>query len=305
MSLSRRSKTTTARVARRLAVGAALCASTLAACGEEERRQPTPGAETSPVGDPGPVHVHGLGENPKDGALFLATHTGLFRLAPGASEPKRVADRYQDTMGFTVVGPDEFLGSGHPDGREGLPPFVGLIRSRDAGRSWRNESLEGKADFHVLEAGGEAVYGYGTDWDTRDQRFLVSADAGRTWQQRAVPEPLLSLAVDPRNPDQIVASGETGLHASRDAGRTWRAIPGDPGLLTWAEPRELYVAGIDGRVQATSKPGGRWRSRGEPGGEPAAFEAVDAGEVYIALHGGKVMRSGDGGRTWRSRYAPR
>ena len=30
-----------------------------------------------PAADPGPVHVHGLGVNPADGALFIATHTGL------------------------------------------------------------------------------------------------------------------------------------------------------------------------------------------------------------------------------------
>jgi hypothetical protein len=30
-----------------------------------------------PAADPGPVHVHGLGINPADEALFIATHTGL------------------------------------------------------------------------------------------------------------------------------------------------------------------------------------------------------------------------------------
>jgi hypothetical protein len=33
--------------------------------------------------DPGPVHVHGLGVNPADGALFIATHTGLYRVDAG------------------------------------------------------------------------------------------------------------------------------------------------------------------------------------------------------------------------------
>ena len=36
--------------------------------------------------DPGVVHVHGLGVNPKDGALFAATHTGLFRIVEGQAE---------------------------------------------------------------------------------------------------------------------------------------------------------------------------------------------------------------------------
>jgi hypothetical protein len=78
--------------------------------------------------DPGVVHVHGLGINPKDGALFAATHTGLFVV--GAGTDTRVTERLQDTMGFTVVGPDHFLGSGHPDFRD--PSCT----TRTSGRCW-------------------------------------------------------------------------------------------------------------------------------------------------------------------------
>src|SRR5687768_6438573 len=64
-----------------------------------------------PTADPGPVHVHGLGINPSDGSLFIATHTGLFRVAADSRKAVRVGDRFQDTMGFSVAGPDRFLGS--------------------------------------------------------------------------------------------------------------------------------------------------------------------------------------------------
>jgi hypothetical protein len=83
-------------------------------------------------------------------------------------------------MGFTVTGPDDFLGSGHPDGRDRLPPFLGLIRSVDAGRSWEPVSLLGRRDFHVLEAAGRRIYGFGTDFETRRAGLLVSDDAGRS-----------------------------------------------------------------------------------------------------------------------------
>src|SRR5687768_7073255 len=49
------------------------------ACGEGDGGSGPPNGGGPRVGDPGPVHVHGLGVNPKDGALFVATHTGLFR----------------------------------------------------------------------------------------------------------------------------------------------------------------------------------------------------------------------------------
>ena len=84
-------------------------------------------------------HVHGLGVNPADDRLYVASHMGVFRQTDQGF--RRIADRWQDTMAFTVVGADRFLASGHPDGREGLPPFLGLIESTDAGRSWTPVSL--------------------------------------------------------------------------------------------------------------------------------------------------------------------
>src|SRR5688500_9847301 len=114
-------------------------------------------------------------------------------------------------MGFAVVGPDHFLGSGHPDATQDLPPYLGLIESRDAGRTWTPLSLHGEVDFHVLEATGTRVYGYGSDFATREPRFLSSDDGGRTWKRLQAPEPLVSLAVSPEDPDALIASGVRGL----------------------------------------------------------------------------------------------
>lgn len=112
--------------------------------------------------DPGPVHVHGLGINPADKTLFIATHTGTYRVPPDAEQAVRAGDSLQDTMGFTIVGPNRFLGSGHPDPQamreQNLPPNLGLIESTDAGRTWRPISLLGEADFHVLRSSPSRVW---------------------------------------------------------------------------------------------------------------------------------------------------
>jgi photosystem II stability/assembly factor-like uncharacterized protein len=206
-------------------------------------------------------------------------------------------------MGFTVTGPNRFLGSGHPDGREGLPPFLGLIRSTDAGRSWKPVSLLGKRDFHVLEAAGQRIYGYGSDFESGEASLLVSSDGGRSWQERTPPEPLLSLAIDPGNPDHVVASGEGGSYSSSDGGSGWRPLSDDAGLLSWTEPRGLFLVRLDGSV-VRSRDGGRsWEPAGATGGQPAAFDSA-GDELYVALHDGTVKRSRDGGRTWRLRSRP-
>jgi photosystem II stability/assembly factor-like uncharacterized protein len=283
----------------RLIAAVALIAGVLAACGDQSDDAAVP---TARVEDPGPVHVHGLGVNPADGALFVATHTGLFRAAPGARHARRVADRYQDTMGFTVTGPDRFLGSGHPDGRDGLPPFLGLIQSTDAGRSWRPVSLQGARDFHVLEAAGERIYGYGSDFETREAGLLVSDDGGRSWQERTPPEPLISLAIDPDEPDHVVASGERGVYSSTDAGGGWRPLDTEPGLLAWPA-KGLYRVGFDGSVARSTDAGLLWERAGEIGGQPAAFDSA-GNELYVALHDGTIKRSTHAAKTWTIRATP-
>ena len=274
-----------------------------ASCGgdsDSEREAPANGA--AKVEDPGPIHVHGLGINPADGSLFIATHTGLFRAAKGQERATRVANRFQDTMGFTVVGPNEFLGSGHPDPREKLPPFLGLIRSRDAGKRWTPISLLGERDFHVLEAAGERVYGFGSDFDSRKQGFLVSLDAGRSWKERDVPEPLIALALDPSDPERLLASGERALYLSEDAGRRWHRMEGPAGLVAWSD--RVVVVDSQGAVHSADDPGGRFRRVGDVGAQPAALATGPEADLYVALHDGTIKRSGDGGRSWSLRSRP-
>jgi len=241
--------------------------------------------------------------NPKDGALFVATHTGLFRAPAGQQTAVRVANRHQDTMGFTVVGPDRFLGSGHPDLREGLPPFLGLIRSTDAGRSWQAISLMGRADFHVLEASGKRVYGFGSDYQTRAPTFLTSDDGGRSWAKRSTPGGLVSLAISPDDPEHVVAATERGLYSSREAGAGWRPLTGDVGLLSWASSGSVFLVDAQGAVRESRSDGRSWRAVGDIGGQPAAFEAVGQ-ELYAALHDGTIKQSKDSGRTWAVRSRP-
>lgn len=261
------------------------------------------GSEGAPSTD-GPVHVHGLGINPGDRALFIATHTGLFRVGESESKAVRVGDSYQDTMGFTIAGDSRFLGSGHPDVRADLPPLLGLIASDDEGRTWKSISLLGDADFHVLRSVDERVYGY----DASGDRLMSSEDAGRTWSEVERPAPLLDVAVDPADDLHLLASGASdlaqGLYESRDGGRSWERIGAPFGYLAWPERDELFVVDGDGGVLRSPDGGRRFERRGSIGGQPAALLGEAADELYVALHDGTIKSSNDGGASWAVRSTP-
>jgi hypothetical protein len=252
--------------------------------------------------DPGVVHVHGLGINPRDGALLAATHTGLFVI--GDDSATRVTERLQDTMGFTVVGPDHFLGSGHPDFRDtqlyqpDRRPLLGLIESRDAGRSWQPLSLLGEADFHALQIAHGLVYGY----DATGGRFMASADR-RHWQVRSKLG-LASFAVSPKDPELVVAATQRGLARSRDGGRSWQPVRGPAALLLdWKGPEALWAMTDNGQLWHSKDAGGSWVQRGRLNGQPEAFLAHGA-DLYVAVAQLGIVTSADQGRTWRVLYQP-
>lgn len=272
----------------------------ITACGgNEQNGGSSAGGQEAPA-DQGLVHVHGLGINPSDGALLIATHTGLFRVAPGESKASRVGDSEQDTMGFTVMGPDRFLGSGHPGEFENAINPVGLIRSTDAGRSWKTVSLSGEADFHVLRWAGGTLYGV----DSGSGRLMVSPDGEGSWDERRPPAPLIDLAPDPRDGQHVVASGEGGLYRSTDGGRRWRPLGGEIGLVAWPARARLFHVNAAGTVSASGDQGASWRPVGKIGAQPAAFLAETERELYAALPDGTVKQSTDGGRSWTVRTAP-
>jgi photosystem II stability/assembly factor-like uncharacterized protein len=250
--------------------------------------------------EPGPVHVHALGINPADRSLFIATHTGLFRLEPDAERAERVGDRYQDTMGFTVAGADHFLGSGHPDIRDDLPPLLGLIESRDAGATWTPISLLGKVDFHALRLRGPLLIGY----DATSGRVMISHDRGARWRSARPPEPLIDLVLDPKSDDRLLAAGESRLFSSADGGRTWEQLEDGTGLLAWPRGDRLYLLDGGGRLWFSRDGGRRWQQRGHIGGRPAAFLATGTEGLFAATHEGEIKLSSDGGRSWTTRSRP-
>lgn len=274
-------------------VACAVVALALAGCAGP----PDTSAPSRSPDDPGFGHVHGLGLNPADGLVYAATHFGVFRLEPSGA--KRVADRYQDTMGFTVAGPDRFLGSGHPDLREGKPPHLGLVESTDRAETWVSVSLEGEVDFHALAAVGSNIYG----WDATTGVLMRSSDAGASWSSG--PALVVSdLDVDRSDPTHLLVASETGLMESDDAGATLNAIPVQPPRrlayirFSPAMTSDQQLVGVDEEGTVWSGTEGVWTRAGSLPGPPEAFAVTPDGRLLGATPTG-VFMSTDSAATWQ------
>ncbi|MFD8352493.1 F510_1955 family glycosylhydrolase [Streptomyces coelicoflavus] len=234
-------------------------------------------------------HVHGLGVDPADGRAYVATHNGLYTVAKG-QKPKLVGDRKDDFMGFTVTGENTFIASGHGAPGSGRPANVGLIETKDSGRTWSSRSLSGEADFHSLDSAKGTVYGY------EGGRVRVSSDL-KNWDDRATLE-ALDLAVSPTG-DTLLATTAEGVVTSTDGGRTFRKGTGNvQAFVSW--PAEKFLFGIDtsGKLSSSADGGKTWTELTTvPGGQPQALTAANADHVLAATTTG-VYESRDGGKTF-------
>lgn len=261
----------------------------VSACSSDDGGSTSDGSDSAPVAQM--EHIHGIGIDPVDGAIYAGTHYGLFRIEDGTAT--RVTDRVQDFMGFTVAGPDHFLASGHPGEGQGGHGSVGLIESTDAGKTWQELSLAGEADFHALEYRHGRVYGL----NSMTGQLMVSEDM-KSWQE-LTREPIADFAVSPHDANVLIATTQQGLVQSKDGGRTFEAVPGVPLMVFvgWAEDGTLAGVTPEGVVYTADSPAGDWTEGGNVGGQPEALTVHSAEEIYAAANG-TILVSTDGGATF-------
>jgi photosystem II stability/assembly factor-like uncharacterized protein len=116
----------------------------------------------------------------------------------------------------------------------------------------------------------------------------------------APPAPLIDLAVDPQDPDRLIAATEQGLSTSTDAGGSWQPLSREIGLLAWPAPDTILLIDGAGKVKRASDPEAGWQPLGMIPGPPAALTAIDDRRLYAALADATILSSNDGGVSWKA-----
>ena len=138
----------------------------------------------------------------------------------------------------------------------------------------------------------------------------------REWGPRIdFSNPVTSLAVDPADPDRVLATS-SGIHESRDRGRTWQllydygGIAGEfPGAVAFAPSRPERIHGILADRAVRSDDGGAsWSALGQvPLGVTRLVVAAEDPDALYATWvnpwAQEARWSDDGGETWNEAFA--
>lgn len=259
------------------------------------------------------THVHGFAYSADGKRLMIPSHHGLAVYAGGrwsmAPGPRH------DYMGFAATA-TRLFSSGHPAPGSGLVNPLGLIRSRDGGRSWDKLGLEGETDFHLLATGWNtnAIYVWNPSPSSRLRApgLHYTLNEGFVWKAARAAglagEPR-ALAVHPDDAANVAVATAQGIFISRDSGERFAALAqGAEGLAVHfdLDGEHLWYSAFDGRPILARLPlagGAAVPAKLPPMSEDAvayiAQNPLRRGEFAIATFSRSVYLSPDAGKTWR------
>jgi len=160
-----------------------------------------------------------------------------------------------------------------------------LLRTLDGGQSWLDRVLGGPIDTHTAATHKLAL---GRVYSAAGDGYFESADGGESWSRQVhglQHRYLVSVAVDPADPDTVIVSAATG---------PWVAYTprgGEAFVYRKTEQGSFELA-----MEGLPEPHGTVASR-------FATPSDEAGMIYAANNHG-VFRTTDAGRSWKALEIP-
>lgn len=255
--------------------------------------------------------VHGLTYSPDGKQLVVAVHDGLVVYENGKWSKSQAPQH--DYMGFSATS-KHFYSSGHPAPGSGLVNPLGVVRSRDGGRTWEKLGLEGESDFHLFAASWNTsaiyVWNHAPNSRMRQAGLHYTLDDGFVWKPAraaGLTGNPMALAVHPGNATLVAAATASGVFLSRDSGERFEPVAsGAQGVSVFfdLDGKRLWYGTFDGQARLAHAPlGGKATSVALPpiGRDAVAYIAQNPANrthYAIATFERSVYLSKDSGRTW-------
>lgn len=223
--------------------------------------------------------------------ILMPTHEGLYSYR-AANSMERVRGPIFDVMGLGIYGTTLYA-SGHPGAKSNFAEPVGLISSNDGGEGWKQISLSGQVDFHMLEVGKFDMYGA----DSGSGQLMHSIDKGKNWRNLGQNK---FLDISPLNTKRGAAYAllEGTLVKTSDSFATTNVIK------TAMKFKSIEVVGKS--VYASSGPdiylsndqGAKWKKIATFTSEISSISANS--QLLVAVSGGSIFVSRDSGKKFKS-----
>jgi photosystem II stability/assembly factor-like uncharacterized protein len=258
-------------------------------------------------------HVHGLSYSADGKQLMIPSHHGLAIYRDG--KWSKAPGPEHDYMGFSATA-KYLYSSGHPAPGSGWSNPVGLIRSKDGGKTWDKLGLEGETNFHLLATGWNtnAIY----VWNPAPSSRLKAAglhftlNDGFTWKRSSASGlggELRALAVHPDDAATLAVATSEGLYLSRDSGDHFAKLAADGeglSVLFDLDGKALWYGSFERGARLTRAPlsGGKPSTIALPPlkRDAVAYIAQNPAarlEYAIATFERSVYLSKDAGQTWK------
>lgn len=246
-----------------------------------------------------PEHLHDVMFEDDSDSVLVASHNGVWRLAPGEAAAIGPATLHVRAL---AASSGVIFAAGSPQPGTDL---TGVMQSDDSGRTWSTTGTGGGLDIRALVIDGVNVIAA----DGSPSR-IVASSARVVWRQRSIGPSVSRMVTDPQEISQLLAIADGMFQRGYEGGTGWRIDPvatsPAPELLDleWPSASLLYALSGDDDVFASADSGQSWSLAGSAPRNAVALDVRNSdGWLAIATSDGRVAISQDG-RSWTDLMPP-
>jgi photosystem II stability/assembly factor-like uncharacterized protein len=168
----------------------------------------------------------------------------------------------------------------------------GLFVSRDRGRTWAAFAVDGDGKSAVQAVRVASDGGHVHALTARG--LMISRDAGKTWSRSALPDGMRGDILLNAAEETLVLAGDDGLFFSHDDGATWRAADIAARRISgFAAAGDVFLASTPTGLHVSRDRGRSWSrmTDAEAGGRFAFLERIGSTQMILAASATESIRT--------------